>query len=135
MRPVKTREEKAMEHFRALRKRARLTQEQAAEKLGVSKNTISRIERGETALSVDMALKVHDAFFVSIDYLLGLTPYEDREPPCSNSCEELINAQNDIDRLMQENQMLRQKIDTIKAVLEEKKKPLKLNINKAACSD
>ena len=135
MRQGKAREEKATEHVRAVRERERLTQEQFAEKLGVSKNTISRIERGETALSADMALKVHDAFFISIDYLFGLTPYEDGEPLCSASCEELINAQNDIDRLTLENQTLRRKMDTIKAVLEEKEKPLKLNVNKAVCSD
>lgn len=135
MRQVKPQKEKAIEHFMAVRERARLSQEQFAEKLGVSKNTISRIERGETALSADMALKVHDTFFVSTDYLLGLTPYEDGEPPCSASCEKLINAQNDIDRLTLENQTLRRKIDTIKAVLEEKEKQLKLNVNKAVCSD
>ena len=41
MRQVKAREEKATEHFRAVRERERLTQEQFAEKLGVSKTPLA----------------------------------------------------------------------------------------------
>ena len=53
-----------------LRSIKRMTQEDLAEKLGVSKKHISEIERGIAACSIDLLLDISSALNVSTDYLL-----------------------------------------------------------------
>ena len=53
-----------------LRKINGLTQEDLAEKLGVEKLHISRMERGVAACSIDLLLEMSTALKVSTDYLL-----------------------------------------------------------------
>ena len=53
-----------------LRKAYRMTQEDLAEKLGVSKKHISEIERGLAACSIDLLMDMSFALRVSTDYLL-----------------------------------------------------------------
>ena len=53
-----------------LRKINSLTQEELAEKLGVEKLHISRMERGVVACSIDLLLEMSTALIVSTDYLL-----------------------------------------------------------------
>lgn len=50
------------------------TQVQLAEKLNVSKQTISNWENDNIQPSVDMLVKIAQTFNVTTDYLLGLTP-------------------------------------------------------------
>ncbi len=45
-----------------LRKRAKMTREQVAKKVGTSSNIISRIENGRQNFSLDMILKLADVF-------------------------------------------------------------------------
>lgn len=45
-----------------LRKRAKMTREQVAQKVGTSSNIISRIENGRQNFSLDMILKLADVF-------------------------------------------------------------------------
>ena len=53
-----------------LRKMNCMTQEDLAEKLGVDKLHISRMERGVVACSIDLLLEMSAALKVSTDYLL-----------------------------------------------------------------
>lgn len=53
-----------------LRKLNCLTQEDLAEKLGVDKLHISRMERGVVACSIDLLLEMSTALKASTDYLL-----------------------------------------------------------------
>lgn len=133
MKKVKTPYEISSEHVKAVRTRANLTQEEFAEKIGVSTNAISRIEREEVHLSAAIALKINRHFFVSLDYLFGLATHEEGEPPCSSTCEELLNAQSIIN--MQDNIIkdLRDKIDIIKNVVTGKEQPV--GQKKPDCSD
>lgn len=55
------------------RTRLGIDQSDVAEKLGVSKTTISRWERGESIPTGEYLVKLHELFGCSIDYLLGLT--------------------------------------------------------------
>ena len=55
-----------------LRKRAGLTQEQVADRIGVTKSVISFYELRERAPSPDVLMKYSEIFHVSTDYLLGL---------------------------------------------------------------
>jgi transcriptional regulator with XRE-family HTH domain len=54
-----------------LRKRANLSQEQLAEKVGVSRQTISKWELGETAPDIKQAQVLSQVFSVSLDELTG----------------------------------------------------------------
>ena len=50
------------------------TQVQLAQKLGVTKQTVSNWENDNIQPSIDMLIKLSKVFNVSTDYLLGLTP-------------------------------------------------------------
>ncbi len=54
-----------------MRKKANLSQEQLAEKVGVSRQTISKWELGETAPDIKQAQKLSQIFNVSLDELTG----------------------------------------------------------------
>lgn len=60
-----------------LRKRLGLTQQEMAEKLGISRNAYRRIESGETALVNDYLLRIASILDMTADELvLGYTPLE-----------------------------------------------------------
>jgi len=50
------------------------TQVQLAQKLGITKQTVSNWENDNIQPSIDMLIKISKIFNVSTDYLLGLTP-------------------------------------------------------------
>ena len=50
------------------------TQVQLAQKLGITKQTVSNWENDNIQPSIDMLIKLSKIFNVSTDYLLGLTP-------------------------------------------------------------
>ena len=50
------------------------TQVQLAQKLGVTKQTVSNWENDNIQPSIDMLVKLSKIFNVSTDYILGLTP-------------------------------------------------------------
>ena len=50
------------------------TQVQLAQKLGITKQTVSNWENDNIQPSIDMLVKLSKIFNVSTDYLLGLTP-------------------------------------------------------------
>ncbi len=56
-----------------LRKEAGVSQQTMADAIGTTKVTISRIETGQRAVSVEMLCALADYFMVSVDYLLGRT--------------------------------------------------------------
>ena len=62
-----------------LRKERELTQEQLAEKLNVSQNTIAKIESGLRRPSIDFLLEISECFNVSTNYLVFGVHAEDVE--------------------------------------------------------
>ena len=50
------------------------TQVQLAQKLGITKQTVSNWENDNIQPSIDMLVKISKLFNVTTDYLLGLTP-------------------------------------------------------------
>lgn len=58
------------EKLMALRKKSGMSQEELADRLGVSRQAISRWELGSTLPDAANLLKISDIFGVSIDYLL-----------------------------------------------------------------
>ncbi|MBQ9551581.1 MAG: helix-turn-helix transcriptional regulator [Clostridia bacterium] len=57
--------------LRDLRKQSGLSQEQLAERIGVTKSVISYYELSERIPSPDVLIKISDVFHVTTDYLLG----------------------------------------------------------------
>ena len=57
-------------HIKAARERAHLTQEKLAEKVGVSVQYISDLERGKVGASVGTVIRLSQTLQVSCDYLL-----------------------------------------------------------------
>ena len=124
MKHIKTREERSREHIAALRMGKNLSQAEFAELIDVSVNTINRFENNKTTLSAELAIKLAEQFHVSMDYLFGYSPYEDREPPCESSCEALINAQNTVELLQNRVRELEGKLKDVQTILGSK--PIKL---------
>lgn len=60
-----------IENLRRLREKNELKQEYIAKKLGVTKSQYSRIENGETTLSLEKALILADLYDISLDELLN----------------------------------------------------------------
>jgi transcriptional regulator with XRE-family HTH domain len=57
-----------------LRESKNWTQTQLAEKMGLSKSTMSKIESGYRKITTDELKLLSEIFGVSTDYLLGITP-------------------------------------------------------------
>ena len=57
--------------IRFLRQSRGINQVQLADKLGVTKQSVSNWENGNIVPSIDMLIKIADFFCVSADYLLG----------------------------------------------------------------
>ncbi|HFI0038793.1 TPA: helix-turn-helix domain-containing protein [Streptococcus suis] len=62
-----------MNRLKELRKEKKLTQEELASEIGVSKITILRWENGERQIKPDKAQALADHFGVSVGYLLGFS--------------------------------------------------------------
>ena len=57
----------------SLRERDGLTQQEVADKIGISKSSVSVYENGMRDMTADIVSKVSDLFRVTLDYLFGRT--------------------------------------------------------------
>ena len=67
------------ERIRQKRKDSHLSQETFAEKTGISVNTVSRIEGGQAAMSVEIFAKLVEVLDTDANELLGRKPMGNRE--------------------------------------------------------
>lgn len=67
------------EKIQQLRKRNNFSQEQLAEKLGVSRQSISKWESGQSVPEIDKIVQLSDFFEVTTDYLLKDIEYQIEE--------------------------------------------------------
>ncbi len=76
--PFKTRQAAVAlgDHLRTWRKLQNLTAAQVAERAGVNRDTLSRLERGETTVGLDVFLNVTRALGVLDATVDALDPYE-----------------------------------------------------------
>lgn len=98
-----------MENLKNLRKEKNLTLEQLAQKLNLSRQVLSRYERGEREADYAVLKKIANFFDVSIDYLLGNSTFfypdriKEQSTQLSGSEQELLS----LFRGMTETQKLR----------------------------
>ena len=67
------------ERIRKRRQEIHLSQEAFAEKTGISVNTVSRVEGGQTAMSIEVFKKMLEVLDTDANHLLGETPSKDRQ--------------------------------------------------------
>ena len=67
------------DRVRYLRKNRGWTQEQLAEKLGVTRPYLTYIERSNHGQSMEILFKLKELFDVSFDYLLGCYDFDEEE--------------------------------------------------------
>lgn len=58
-------------NLKAIREKNRISQNALAEKVGVSAPYICRVEKGNQALSLSIAIDIADYFDISLDELVG----------------------------------------------------------------
>ncbi len=73
-------EQQYHERLRKYRENARLTQEELAEKVDVSRQTVSKWERGEASPDTDNLIKLSSLYQVTVDELLKTDPCQAVEP-------------------------------------------------------
>lgn len=59
------------DNFRIFRKKSGLTQEDVAEKLGVSRQAVAKWERGDTAPDIEFCIKLAELYGTTIDALVS----------------------------------------------------------------
>lgn len=67
---------KLAKRLKELRESKKLTISALADSIGVSRSLLSKVEKGERNLSIDILAKCSNIFGVSTDYLLGLETYD-----------------------------------------------------------
>lgn len=82
-----------MNRLKELRKEKKLSQKEIADFLGVNEKTISRWEKGDSAIKSDKAQQLADSFEVSVLYLMG---YDHTEKAIADLKKELVDAIKEI---------------------------------------
>ncbi len=68
-----------MLNLQLIRKERRLSQQQLADKLGVSRSTVAMWETGNSEPDLETLWKISEYFNVTTDYLLGLTDTPEKQ--------------------------------------------------------
>lgn len=89
--------------LKELRRRAGITQKELADKLGVSKATVSYYEQSLRSPSPDILVKISQVFHVSTDFLLGLESKKQTLDITGLSNEDIEFLQNAADLLRRKN--------------------------------
>ena len=68
-----------MNRLKELREESSLTQQELADKIGISKRTLGYWEKEEVQIKSDKAKQLADYFNVSVPYLLGFSDFKDEQ--------------------------------------------------------
>ena len=80
-----------MNRIKFLRENLKLSQEELAEKLNLSKGIISLYEQEKRKPSLEILIKLSEIFNVSIDYILGRTDLKNESIPLAASTKDNID--------------------------------------------
>lgn len=86
-----------------LRKKSGISQEEFADKLNVSRQAVSKWERGEALPDTDNLISIAKLYNVSLDELVGHTPTCESEQPSEERAEEKTSYENDVKSNLDEN--------------------------------
>lgn len=88
-----------------LREDNNLTKIEMSKKLGINKSAITRYELGEYKPTLDVMIKIHDVFGISLDWLAGFDVDEVRKyDPIIREC---IDANIPVERLKKAIELLK----------------------------
>ncbi len=79
-----------------LRKKSGMSQEEFADRLNVSRQAVSKWERGETLPDTDNLISIAKLYGVSLDELVGHTPTSENENLSEDTTEEKPSQSNDV---------------------------------------
>ena len=80
-----------MNRIKFLRENLKLSQEELAEKLNLSKGIISLYEQEKRKQSLEILIKLSEIFNVSIDYIIGRTDLKNESIPIATSTKDNID--------------------------------------------
>ena len=80
------------ENILQFRRALGLSQEQLAEQVGVSRQSISKLETGQSAPELDKLVALSRVFGVSTDELLGNNSQKQENPPLANPVNDYVRA-------------------------------------------
>ncbi|WP_369691840.1 helix-turn-helix domain-containing protein [Bacillus cereus] len=102
---------------KTLRMEKKLTQQELADKIGVSKSALSQIENNKTTPSRETVSALSRILEVTTDYLLGLSEYRELDKEeASEVRKEMDELTNKLEKLSEERQKFL--IDMMKAIVE-----------------
>lgn len=81
--------------IRTLRKESRITQEEMAKQLGISRRTYANYERGIHAMPVEVLVSIADMFDTTLDYLAGREISTEQELPESGEAYDRTDPDRD----------------------------------------
>lgn len=99
-----------MTRIKELRKKKKVTQQEVAEAIGVTRRGFQKWENGESQIKSNNAQQLADYFGVSVGYLLG---YDE-----ADQMNNLVN--NELENLTQKLNQYREQYDVLKKVLSDK---------------
>lgn len=120
-----------MNRLKELRKRKKMTQQELANIIGVTKLTILRWEKGDRQIKSDKAQQLAEYFNVSVGYLLG---YEDNNSSVSSVVNEvdLLDSDDNTNNL---NSDLKNKINLVKNLISEEQSDREEDYRKTIVKD
>lgn len=120
-----------MNRLKELRKRKKMTQQELANIIGVTKLTILRWEKGNRQIKSDKAQQLAEYFNVSVGYLLG---YEDNNSFVSSVVNEvdLLDPDDNTNNL---NSDLKNKINLVKNLISEEQSDREEDYRKTIVKD
>ena len=120
-----------MNRLKELRKRKKMTQQELANIIGVTKLTILRWEKGDRQIKSDKAQQLAEYFNVSVGYLLG---YEDNNSFVSSVVNEvdLLDSDDNTNNL---NSDLKNKINLVKNLISEEQSDREEDYRKTIVKD
>lgn len=93
--------------LKELRKEAKITQQELAESLTISKQTVSNYESGSREPSIDILSSISSHFNVSVDYLIGVSEIKNHGLTLANN---KLNGLNEFMELFSEVEFIKQNI-------------------------
>ena len=99
-----------MNRIKELRKKKKVTQQEVAEAIGITRRGFQKWENGESQIKSNNAQQLADYFGVSVGYLLG---YDE-----ADQMNNLVN--NELENLTQKLNQYREQYDVLKKVLSDK---------------